>query len=89
MTSTSYGLQGFEVIYRTLYTMFMRSPVLEQITALVFPLTTDYFLRRVLVGKTARGMIAQDLACDLSDPLVQANLEESRSFGAMMFPDEN
>jgi hypothetical protein len=88
-TSPSYGLQGFEVIFCTLYTIFMREPVLECMSHLISPLTPDYFLRRVLVGKTARGLIAQDLNCDVMDPMVMENLEQSRSYGAIMFPDED
>jgi hypothetical protein len=67
--------------------MFMRPSVVNRIIELVDPLTPDYFLRRVLVGETAPGLIAEDLGCQISNPLVQHTLEESRSFGAIMFPD--
>jgi hypothetical protein len=49
----------------------------------------DYFIRRVLVPETALGLIAQDLERETHDPVVWQTLEDSRAYGAAMFPEKD
>ncbi|KNZ49368.1 uncharacterized protein VP01_5064g1 [Puccinia sorghi] len=82
-----YGVQGYEVIYLTLASMFMSPAALNETARLAHPLSPDYFIRKVLVPETALRLIAEDLNTVLTDPLVYKTLEDSRAYGLAKFPD--
>ncbi|PLW50924.1 hypothetical protein PCASD_01126 [Puccinia coronata f. sp. avenae] len=84
-----YGVQGFQKIYNTLHRMFLSSTTLEHTTQLAHPVSAEFLVRKVLIPETARSLIAKDIKTYPSDPQVQQTLEESRAFGAAMFPDED
>lgn len=85
----SYGVRGYEVIYQTLHTMFLGSLPLATFTKAARPLSPDFLLRKVLVPETALCLIADDLKLKVTDPRVRSILEDSRTYGAIMFPDED
>ncbi|PLW06152.1 hypothetical protein PCASD_25275 [Puccinia coronata f. sp. avenae] len=82
-----YGVRGYEVIYRTLHTMFLRPSLVDTVTKLAHPLSPDFLLRKVLVPEAALCLIAEDLKLKVTDPHVRSTLEDSRTFGTIMFPD--
>lgn len=84
-----YGVRGYEVIYLTLHTMFLGSPSLATFTKAARPLSPDFLIRKVLVPETALCLIADDLKLKVTDPRVRSTLEDSRTYGAIMFPDED
>jgi hypothetical protein len=69
--------------------MFLSSTTLERTAQLAHPLSAEFLVRKVLIPETAQSLIAEDLKTYPSDPQVQKTLEESRAFGAAMFPDED
>lgn len=84
-----YGIRGYEVIYRTLQAMFLGPSRIASITKLARPLSPDFLIRKVLIPEAALCLIADDLKLDRTDPLVRKTLEDSRSYGAIMFPDQD
>jgi len=80
-------VQGFEVIYRTLTKMFLTDAALTTITHFTQPLSPEYVVRKVLVPEAAACLIAEDLSTSITDPQVYKTLEDSRPYGAAMFPD--
>ena len=84
---SSYGVQGYEVIYQTLHRMFLSGGSMELISNLAQPLPPEYFLHKVLVPETSLGLIAEDINKPISDPIVGEKLEKSRTYGAALFPD--
>ena len=88
-TLHSYGVRGFEVIYRTLNVMFLNKDVISHTTNLAYPLSPDYLMRKVLVPKTAVGLIAEDLDTVHTNPNVLQILQDSRAYGSVMFPDDD
>ncbi|KAA1090994.1 hypothetical protein PGT21_020046 [Puccinia graminis f. sp. tritici] len=83
-----YGAQGFEVIYRTLYPLFVgyMNATAAQLAA---PLSPEYFLQKVMIPEAALGLIAQDMQLSPWNRLVRETLEASRQYGLAMFPDED
>ncbi|KAH9454882.1 hypothetical protein Pst134EA_022376 [Puccinia striiformis f. sp. tritici] len=84
-----YGVRGYEVIYRTLQARFLSSSRIDSITKLAQPLSPDFLIRKVLVPETALCLIADDLKLKVTDDRVRTTLEESRTFGSIMFPDQD
>ena len=82
-----YGLKGFGIIYSILHKIFLRTYI-HNTRQMAHPLTPDYILRKVLIPEAALGLIAQDLLKPVDDPVVMKTLEDSRSFGVAMFPDD-
>ena len=86
---SSYGVQGFEIIYRTLLNMFLSQSNLALTTQLALPMSAEYFVQKILIPETALGLISEDLSLAISDPFVYQTLADSRAFGSAMFPDQD
>ncbi|PLW34265.1 hypothetical protein PCASD_17902 [Puccinia coronata f. sp. avenae] len=83
-----YGVQGFQIIYNTLHYMFLSTTTIDYTTQLACPILADYLVQKVLIPETALSLIAEDFNTHRLNPLVQNTLNESRAYGAAMFPDE-
>jgi hypothetical protein len=53
------------------------------------PLMPEYFIQKVLVPKTDLCLISQDLERETHNPVVWQTLEDSRAYGASMFPEKD
>ncbi|GAA5926808.1 uncharacterized protein JCM15063_000375 [Sporobolomyces koalae] len=78
-----YGLRGLECIHATLRQLFtLDNPILDDDA--IAPLSSDFYLRRVLIPETALCLIRDDLKLDDTpeNADIAANvLRESRAFG--------
>ncbi|KAA1107433.1 hypothetical protein PGT21_013862 [Puccinia graminis f. sp. tritici] len=79
-----YGVQGYKIILKELQSMFMRSAI-----QLAQPLDNDFLLRKVLIPEVVMCLIAEDYDLPVLDPRVRSHLEDSRSFGSVVFPDSD
>ncbi|OAV88934.1 hypothetical protein PTTG_28864 [Puccinia triticina 1-1 BBBD Race 1] len=77
-----YGVRGYQIILGRLKVMFKNETL-----PLAPPLSNDFLLRKVLLPEVASCLIAEDMNTDVANQKVQLNLEESWSFGAILFPD--
>ncbi|EFP88488.2 uncharacterized protein PGTG_14066 [Puccinia graminis f. sp. tritici CRL 75-36-700-3] len=82
--SKVYGVQGYKIILKELQSMFMRSAI-----QLAQPLDNDFLLRKVLIPEVVMCLIAEDYDLPVLDPRVRSHLEDSRSFGSVVFPDSD
>ena len=53
------------------------------------PLMPDYLIQKVLVPETVLCLVSQDLERETHDPVVWKTLEDSRAYGAAMFPEKD
>ncbi|BGP41239.1 hypothetical protein JCM10449v2_005214 [Rhodotorula kratochvilovae] len=88
---SDYGPRGFELIKSTLTALYIDAAPL--ITPLrTAPLSTDFYLRRVLVPECAVELIRLDLSSRDGEPCARARAEktreESRAYGRAVFPAE-
>ena len=86
---SSYGVQGFEVIYRNLLKMFLSQSKLGLTTQMALPMSAEYFVWKVLIPETALGLISEDFSLAISDPFVYKTLLDNQEFGMVMFPDQD
>ncbi|KAA1092421.1 hypothetical protein PGT21_002158 [Puccinia graminis f. sp. tritici] len=84
-----YGSRGWEVICHTLKAIFLSPSRCDWTLEQALPLTPEFLLLKVLVPETALCLIADDLKLGVKDARVRTTLEESRTFGTVMFPDED
>ncbi|KNZ48520.1 uncharacterized protein VP01_5605g4 [Puccinia sorghi] len=57
----SYGIKGYEVIYKTLLDMFLSPSAIDNTSFLGQPLAPEYLIRKVFIPEIALCLIAEDL----------------------------